>query len=87
MNNAVRSTIQKRDAKGVIRHGGEWLTLWSDPDSMKSGAELKREAAEHGAALKLEQQLGAAARAVSADPNMQISFAGSGVGEIGRAHV
>ena len=80
MNNAVRSTIQKRDAKGVIRHGGEWLTLWSDPDSMKSGAELKREAAEHGAALKLEQQLGAAARAVSADPNMQISFAGSGVG-------
>ena len=80
MNNAVRSTIQKRDAKGVIRHGGEWLTLWSDPDSMKSGAELKREAAEHGAALKLEQQLGAAARAVSADPDMQISFAGSGVG-------
>jgi cobaltochelatase CobT len=80
VNNVVRSTIQKRDAKGVIRHGGEWLTLWSDPDSMKSGAELKREAAERSAALRLEQRLGAAARAVSANPDMQISFAGSGAG-------
>jgi cobaltochelatase CobT len=80
VNDAVRSTIQKRDAKGVIRHGGEWLTLWSDPDSMKSGAELKREAAERGAALRLEQRLGAAARAVSANPDMQINFAGSGAG-------
>jgi len=81
VNDAIRSTIQKRDAKGVIRHGGEWLTLWSDPDSMKSVAELKREAAEHGAVLRLEQQLGAAARAVSADPGMQISFAGAGAFE------
>ena len=80
MNDAVRSTIQKRDAKGVIRHGGEWLGLWSDPDSMKSDAELKREAAEHNAVLMLEQQLGAAARAVSANPGMQISFTGSGAG-------
>jgi cobaltochelatase CobT len=78
VNDAVRSTIQKRDARGVIRHGGEWLTLWSDPDSMKSDAELKREASEHGAALRLEQRLGAAARAVSANPNMQISFTDSG---------
>jgi cobaltochelatase CobT len=80
VNNAIRSTIQKRDAKGVIRHGGEWLTLWSDPDSMKSGAELKREAGERGAALRLEQRLAAAARAVSANPDMQISFAGPGAG-------
>lgn len=80
MNNIVRSTIQKRDAKGVIRHGGEWLALWSDPDSMKSGAELKREAGERGATLRLEQQLAAAARAVSANPDMQISFAGFGAG-------
>lgn len=78
MKDGVRSTIQKRDAKGVIRHGGEWLTLWSDPDSMKSSAELKREASEHGAALRLEQQLAAAARAVSANPDMQINFVGSG---------
>jgi cobaltochelatase CobT len=80
VKDVVRSTIQKRDAKGVIRHGGEWLTLWSDPDSMKSDAELKREAAEHVSALRLEQRLGAAARAVSANPDMQISFAGSGAG-------
>ena len=80
MNDAVRSTIQKRDAKGVIRHGGEWLALWSDPDSMKSDAELEREVVERGAALRLEQKLGAAARAVSGNPDMQISFAGFGAG-------
>lgn len=74
MNDAVRSTIQKRDARGVIRHGAEWLTLWSDPDSMKSGAELKREAAEQGTAQRLEQRLAATARAVSANPDMQMSF-------------
>ena len=60
---AVRSTIQKRDAKGTIRHGGEWLALWSDPDSMKTPAELQREAAERNAALPIEHQLAAAARA------------------------
>jgi len=74
VNDAVRSTIQKRDARGVIRHGAEWLTLWSDPDSMKSGAELKREAAEQGTAQRLEQRLAATARAVSANPDMQMSF-------------
>ena len=78
MKDPVRSTIQKRDAKGVIRHGGEWLTLWSDPDSMKSGAELKREAVERDAALRLEQRLAAAARAISAHAEMQIDFAASG---------
>jgi cobaltochelatase CobT len=81
VKDTVRSTIQKRDAKGVIRHGGEWLALWSDPDSMKSDAEIKRVAAEHGAVLRLEQRLGAAARAVSANPGMQISFAGAGAFE------
>lgn len=82
MKDAVRSTIQKRDARGVIRHGAEWLTLWSDPDSMKSGAELKREAAEHGTARRLEQRLAATARAVSANPDMQISFEGFGADAI-----
>ena len=51
LSDAVRSTIQKRDAKGAIRHGGEWLALWSDPDSMKTGAELRQEAAERGAVV------------------------------------
>jgi len=80
LHEAVRSTIQKRDAKGVIRHGGEWLALWSDPDSMKTSAELQREAAQRNAALMIEHQLAAAARSLSGDPDMQISFGGSGDG-------
>ncbi|MGD9915513.1 MAG: hypothetical protein AB7S80_15655 [Rhizobiaceae bacterium] len=78
MSETVRSTIQKRDAKGVIRHGGEWLALWSDPNSMKSAAELKREAGERKAALDVEHRLAAAARALSGDPAMQIAFAIAG---------
>jgi len=74
VNEAVRSTIQKRDAKGVIRHGGEWLALWSDPDSMKTVAELKHEAAERQQVLSVEHHLAAAARALSGDPDLQISF-------------
>ena len=41
----VRSTIQKRDSKGVVRHGAEWLVIWSDPDSIKSRAECDEESA------------------------------------------
>jgi cobaltochelatase CobT len=74
----VRSTIQKRDAKGVIRHGGEWLALWSDPDSMKSAAELKDEAAERQLVLSIEHQLAAAARALAGNPDLQITFGASG---------
>lgn len=78
MSEIVRSTIQKRDAKGVIRHGGEWLALWSDPDSMKSDAELRQEAAERQAVLGIEHRLAAAARALAGDPDMQIAFAAAG---------
>jgi cobaltochelatase CobT len=78
LSDAVRSTIQKRDAKGAIRHGGEWLTLWSDPDSMKTRAELRQEAAERSAASTVEHQLAAAARSLSGDPRMQIAFGPSG---------
>jgi cobaltochelatase CobT len=74
----VRSTIQKRDAKGVIRHGGEWLALWSDPDSMKSAADLKHEAAERQSVLSIEHQLAAAARALAGNPDLQITFGASG---------
>ena len=45
MSEDVRSTIQKRDEKGVVRHGGEWLAIWSDPGSVLSDAE-KRESAQ-----------------------------------------
>jgi cobaltochelatase CobT len=74
LTDSVRSTIQKRDAKGAIRHGGEWLALWSDPDSMKTRAELRQEAAARSAALTVEHQLAAAARSLSGDPRMQIAF-------------
>ena len=47
LHEPVRSTIQKRDARGTIRHGGEWLALWSDPDSMKT---QRRAAARSGRA-------------------------------------
>ena len=80
LNETVRSTIQKRDAKGVIRHGGEWLALWSDPDSMKTVAELKHDAAERAKVLSVEHRLAAAARALSGDPDLQIAFAASGTG-------
>ncbi len=35
----VRSTINKRDRHGVVRHGAEWLALWADPGSVQSEAE------------------------------------------------
>ncbi len=70
----VRSTIQKRDAKGVIRHGAEWLALWSDPESMKTGAEKQRESAGLLARLELEKRLSAAGRSVAADPDLSVSL-------------
>jgi cobaltochelatase CobT len=78
MSDSIRSTIQKRDAKGAIRHGGEWLALWSDPDSMKTRAELRQEAAERGAIVTVEHQLAAAARSLSGDPAMQVTFGAAG---------
>jgi cobaltochelatase CobT len=81
LSDSVRSTIQKRDAKGAIRHGGEWLALWSDPDSMKTRAELRQEATERGAIVAVEHQLAAAARSLSGDPAMQVTF--GAFGELG----
>ncbi len=68
----VRSTIQKRDAQGVIRHGAEWLALWSDPESMKSNAQTLLERVESRARSRLNDSLGAAARALSADPGLVV---------------
>ena len=70
----VRSTIQKRDAKGVVRHGAEWLVLWADPNSVKTRSELEEESAARREAAKIEHRLAAAARSLSGDPAMQISF-------------
>jgi hypothetical protein len=70
----VRSTIQKRDAKGVVRHGAEWLVLWADPNSIKTRSELEEESAARREAAKIEHRLAAAARSLSGDPAMQINF-------------
>ena len=70
----VRSTIQKRDARGVVRHGAEWLVLWADPNSIKTRSELEEESAARREAAKIEHRLAAAARSLSCDPAMQISF-------------
>ncbi|MEQ1899944.1 MAG: cobaltochelatase subunit CobT [Devosia sp.] len=68
----VRSTILKRDARGVIRNGAEWLALWSDPDTLKSRAERLEERAEYRHRLTLGQQLSAAARSVAGVVSLNI---------------
>jgi cobaltochelatase CobT len=70
----VRSTIQKRDAKGVVRHGAEWLVIWSDPDSIKTRAERDEESAARRQAMAAERRLAATARSLSGDPAMQVNF-------------
>jgi len=72
----VRSTIQKRDAKGVIRHGAEWLAIWSDPESLRSEAEKR-------ATRETQRCLAAAARSISGDPTFQVAIeAGARRGDI-----
>jgi len=76
MSEKIRSTIQKRDATGAIRHGAEWLTLWADPDSLKTPAEKRNDATERRARMDTEHGLAAAARALSGIPELQIVFSG-----------
>ena len=70
----IRSTIQKRDDKGVIRHGAEWLTLWSDPDSLKTDAEKRSEHETRRARLEAERRLAAVARSISGNPALEVKF-------------
>jgi len=72
MSERVRSTEQRRDKKGVIRHGAEWLQLWSDPDSLRSAEErraLGLAAARHAAE---GERLSAAARALAGRPGFML---------------
>lgn len=77
----IRSTIQKRDDKGVIRHGAEWLTLWSDPDSLKTDAEKQTEARARRARLEAERRVAAAARSISGNPALEVRFRPHSPGE------
>lgn len=70
----TRSTILKRDAKGVVRNGAEWLALWSDPDSMRSRSERRENAASERHKLGLAGQLAAAARSLADRDDLEIQI-------------
>lgn len=74
----LRSTILKKDAKGIVRHGAEWLMLWSDPDTLKTSQERREDLAERQARLTRSRQLAAAARALSGNPASQIDIGEAG---------
>lgn len=77
----IRSTILKRDAKGVVRHGAEWLALWSDPHSMRSDAERRANAAAERHRLHLATRLSAAARSLSGRADLDVH-----IGDTAPAH-
>ena len=74
MAEEVRSTIQKRDARGEVRHGGEWLAIWSDPDSLKTDAERRADVAAQSRAGDLHRQMIASARSLSGDPGLDLAL-------------
>lgn len=74
----IRSTIQKRDQHGVVRHGAEWLTLWSDPGTMLTPAQLRVREDEARARAALRHHLAAAVRGVSGHPDLQLKFGKEG---------
>ena len=76
MSGPVRSTIQLADAKGIVRHGGEWLVLWSDPDSLKSAEEKARERASAARRGEHERHLAAALRSIAHRPELRVLFRG-----------
>jgi cobaltochelatase CobT len=82
VEDAIRSTILKRDDKGTVRNGAEWLALWSDPDSMRSRAELSEKRSSERHQLELSGQLSAAARSLAGreDIDVQIGEVDAGGG-------
>lgn len=73
----IRSTIQLRDEQGRVRHGAEWLALWSDPDSMRSQAELRDKRDYERLQLELAGQLSAAARSLSGRDDIDVQIVDS----------
>jgi cobaltochelatase CobT len=70
----IRSTSLKRDEKGQVRHGAEWLALWSDPQSMRSRSENRDLEAIERHRLELAAQLSAAARSLSGNPDIELQI-------------
>lgn len=73
----VRSTAQRKDDKGKIRHGGEWLTIWSDPDSMRDDEELRVAAAAERATNARQAAIAASIRSISKCANIEVVFGDS----------
>ena len=70
----IRTRIAKKDAEGTVRHGGEWLAIWSDPDSLKSAAAKQEEARRNAAIRQAEVSLAANIRALAGKPDLTILF-------------
>lgn len=70
----IRSTILKRDEKGRVRNGAEWLALWSDPDSMRSRVEMREKQHSERHQLELAAQLAAAARSLSGREDVDVQI-------------
>ncbi|MCB1502052.1 MAG: hypothetical protein KDK07_20075 [Bauldia sp.] len=71
----VRSTLQKRDDTGQIRHGAEWLAIWSDPESLKSDDQKRREAEERTTVERWRKSVAASARSLAGEPDLEVLFA------------
>jgi len=70
----IRSTILKRDEKGQVRNGAEWLALWSDPDSMRSRAEMREKQSTERHQLELAGQLSAASRSLAGRDDIDVQI-------------
>lgn len=62
---SIRTLIQKRDETGSVRHGAEWLQLWSDPHALKSDLEKQQLAQIENRRLRQQEALAANVRALS----------------------
>ena len=72
----VRSTIQKKDEKGVVRHGGEWLAIWSDPNSVLSDAEKREDANKERDRLERQDWVALTTRSLAGKP-IDVGFSGN----------
>lgn len=70
----IRTLIQKKDADGSVRHGAEWLQLWSDPHALKSAEEKHALAAMAMQRERSESAIAANMRALSGKSDLDILF-------------
>lgn len=75
MTQRVRSTELRRDSEGVVRHGGEWLLLWADPDDIRSAAARDRARDAGRAEAEARRHLAAAFRSVARTADTTVLFA------------